>query len=202
MSRQSPEMSLASFPPPPPLPPPPLPAPPPMPPARDEVMYAVSLGARVATTRVAAGCAPRSATTVLRPMVPTSRCCCWSFPVAANLAHSPVITSSDARSLAPFTRGGRHLMAKLDTSPLWSSSCLSTTAHTFFSTSGAARKVSLVSSASRSEVAMYRKSLSLDAIFSRIIPSAADPVVAMMTRRGCLRGLRPGARDGWMFALS
>jgi hypothetical protein len=39
--------------------------------------------------------------------------------------------------------GGRHLTARLLTSPLWSSNCLSTTAHTFFSTSGAARKFSL-----------------------------------------------------------
>ncbi len=57
-------------------------------------------------------------------------------------------------------------------SPDASSSWFSTTVHSFFSRSASALKVSFCSSCSRSEVAMYRKSLSLLAIFSMMTTSA------------------------------
>lgn len=60
-----------------------------------------------------------------------------------------------------------HLSASAEISADWSSSCTATTPHRRFSISVSTWKDSLDSSVNRSDVAMYRKSLSLDWTCSR-----------------------------------
>ena len=98
--------------------------------------------------------------TVFNPITPASRFARASLPSSAqSLSTKPFTTSATDPFEQFLTNGGKHFTANVLTSPLWSSSWRNTAATTFFSTSGAARNESFDSSASRSLVAMYRKSV-------------------------------------------
>lgn len=109
-----------------------------------------SLGAscRTAVTAMACGI---SSTTVFRPIEQMSRCS--SLPVSTCVTSCTMI-SSTCCSCTLRTSGERHLTARPCTSDDWSLSSLSTHLQILRSPSESGLKVSLESSASRSDVAM------------------------------------------------
>ena len=112
-----------------------------------------------------------STTIVLSPMAQMSRCS--SEPVS-TLLHKLIIISSTYSSCTLRTSGVRHLTASDCTSEDWSLIRASRLLHMRRSPSESGLNESLESSANRSEVAMYRKSLSRFSVFSRSELSAKD----------------------------
>ena len=91
-----------------------------------------------------------------RPMTPASLRWASDLAVIASLAHSASMTVSVVFSLAPLTSGGMRRESRARNVRGAIVERLRTTSVTFRSTSGVARKESFESSASRSEVPMYR----------------------------------------------